>query len=67
MLYPFANSQPSFSRKAVATVSGGLRSQCLRTHNHPSAERRLRPYRRSLCYSLGFSQPSFSRKAVATS
>ena len=37
------------------------------THNHPSAERRLRRRLGGLGLLFGLSQPSFSRKAVATS
>ena len=40
---PSFSSQPSFSRKAVATPALCHRPARRRTHNHPSAERRLRP------------------------
>ena len=59
-------SQPSFSRKAVATCCLRAWLLLLLAHNHPSAERRLR-HRESVKLRIDYtSQPSFSRKAVAT-
>ena len=59
-------SQPSFSRKAVATDSERELGSTPLTHNHPSAERRLRLGKGDETLVVNHSQPSFSRKAVAT-
>ena len=60
------DSQPSFSREAVATRSFYGRTSQNATRNHPSAERPLRRVTPFASPAWGGSQPSFSREAVAT-